>query len=81
VKSSHLYISTHTNLVLAFTNTHYKPNLCCLELIFAESPIHPLLVLSALREHQPQLKPLLDALWKLHDHCLIAVGLVAAFHC
>jgi hypothetical protein len=41
VKSSHLYISTHTNLVLAFTNTHYKPDLCCLELIFAESPIHP----------------------------------------
>jgi hypothetical protein len=29
-----LSISTHTNLVLAFTNTHYKPSLCCLELIF-----------------------------------------------
>jgi hypothetical protein len=34
-------ISTHTNLVLAFNNTNYKPSLCCLELIFAGSPIHP----------------------------------------
>jgi hypothetical protein len=29
-------------LVLVFTNTHYKPSLCCLELIFAGSLIHPL---------------------------------------
>jgi hypothetical protein len=41
VKSSPLSISTHTNLVLASTNTHYKPSLCHLELIFARSPIHP----------------------------------------
>jgi hypothetical protein len=41
VKSSPLSISTHNNLVLVFTNTHYKPSLCCLELIFAGSPIHP----------------------------------------
>jgi hypothetical protein len=41
VKSS-LSISTHTNLVLASTNTHYKPSLYHLELIFAGSSIHPL---------------------------------------
>jgi hypothetical protein len=29
------------NLVLVLTNTHYKPSLCCLEFIFAGSPIHP----------------------------------------
>jgi hypothetical protein len=23
-------ISTHNNLILDFTNTHYKPSLCCL---------------------------------------------------
>jgi hypothetical protein len=34
VKSSSISISTHNNLVLALTNTHYKPSLCCLELIF-----------------------------------------------
>jgi hypothetical protein len=39
-------ISTHTNLVLAFTNIHYKPSLCCLELFFVGSPIHPLYGLS-----------------------------------
>jgi hypothetical protein len=41
VNSSPISISTNNNLVLAFTNTHYKPNLCCLELIFTGSPIHP----------------------------------------
>jgi hypothetical protein len=40
VKSSPLSISIHTNLVLAFISTHYKPNLCCLELIFIGSLIH-----------------------------------------
>jgi hypothetical protein len=35
-----LSISIHHNLVLAFTNTRCKPSLSCLELIFAESPIH-----------------------------------------
>jgi hypothetical protein len=29
-------------LVLVFTNTKYKPSLCCLELIFVGSPIHPI---------------------------------------
>ena len=29
------------NLVLAFTNTCYKPSLSCLELIIVGSPIHP----------------------------------------
>jgi hypothetical protein len=42
VKSSALSISTHNKLVLVFTSTHYKPSLCCLELIFTGSPIHPL---------------------------------------
>jgi hypothetical protein len=43
VKSSLLLsTSTHNNLVLVFTNTHHKPSLSCLELIFAGSPIHPL---------------------------------------
>jgi hypothetical protein len=41
VKSYHLSISTHNNLVLAFTNTHYKPSLCCLELFFVGSTFHP----------------------------------------
>jgi hypothetical protein len=40
-EESFLYLSTHTNLVLLLTNTHYKPSLCCLELIFAGSLIHP----------------------------------------
>jgi hypothetical protein len=37
--SLHLY---SYQLGLAFTNTHYKPIMCCLELIFPGSPIHPL---------------------------------------
>jgi hypothetical protein len=41
LKSSHLSISTHTNLVLAFTNTYYKPSLCCLELIFCRITYSP----------------------------------------
>jgi hypothetical protein len=28
-----LHLSSHPNLVLVFTNTYYKPSLCCLELI------------------------------------------------
>jgi hypothetical protein len=40
VKSSLLLsTSTHNNLVLVFTNTHHKPILFCLELIFVGSPI------------------------------------------
>jgi hypothetical protein len=42
VKSS-LLLSTsiHLNLVLVSTNTCYKPSWFYLELIFAQSPIHP----------------------------------------
>jgi hypothetical protein len=36
-----LHLPSHPNLVLVFTNTYYKPCLCCLELIFSGSPIHP----------------------------------------
>jgi hypothetical protein len=41
VKSSPFSISTHTNLVLALTNTHYKPSLCCLEFIFPRITYSP----------------------------------------
>jgi hypothetical protein len=41
-KEFSLHLSSHPNLVIVFTNTHYKPSLCCLELIFAGSLIHPL---------------------------------------
>jgi hypothetical protein len=44
-------------LVLVFTNTRYKPTLCCLELIFTESPIHPSLGGLTL--------PILDPTWQV----------------
>lgn len=34
----------------------------------------------AMREHQPKLEPLLDAMWRLCDRGLTAAGVIAAIH-